>query len=310
MPESTFHKNYTFLPREELLTYEEIERAVRAFASLGVEKIRLTGGEPLLRRNLCTLISMLRNIPGLKDLALTTNGLLLRKNAVALKQAGLNRLTISLDGLDDTLLSRISGKPVQAKQILDGIQAAQDAGFETIKINMMVQRGVNDHEIERVLDHFQHTPHEVRLIEFMDVGNTNDWNPDKVVPSQTIREKLNKQHPIQPRERGRKSDTSSSYLMFRPDNPPQKLGFISSISEPFCGECTRARLSAIGEVFTCLFANSGTSIRQQLRAGATEEQLSQTLEQLWNARTDQYSMNRLVGSKETVQKVEMSYIGG
>jgi len=310
MPEPTFHKDYAFLSREELLTYEEIERMGRAFASLGVEKVRLTGGEPLLRRDLCTLISMLRNIPKLKDLALTTNGLLLRKHADALKQAGLNRLTVSLDGLDDTLLSRISGRPIQAEQILDGIQAAQDAGFETIKINMMVQRGVNDHEIERVIDHFQHTPHEVRLIEFMDVGNTNDWNPEKVVPSNTIRENLAAKYSIQSQERARKSDVSSSYLLMRPDTPPQKLGFISSISKPFCGECSRARLSAIGEVFTCLFANSGTSIRQQLRAGATEDQLARTLEQIWSVRTDQYSMTRLQSSKEPVQKVEMSYIGG
>lgn len=310
MPEEIFHKGYAFLSRNELLTYEELLRLVRAFVSLGVEKIRLTGGEPLLRRDLSTFISMLREIPQIKDLALTTNGLLLRNHAAELKSAGLDRLTVSLDSLDDELLSNISGRPIQVRHVLDGIQAAEDAGFQAMKINMTVQRGINDHEVERMVECFSGTAHEVRFIEFMDVGNSNDWNRNQVVSSHDIRQQLRKRFPILPQQRERPSDVASQYEVHRPDGSIQKVGFVSSISEPFCGDCSRARLSAIGEVFTCLFSNAGISLREQVREGATQEQLCHMIEAIWGARKDQYSMTRNPLNQKTKRKVEMSYIGG
>jgi len=310
MPEAIFHKGYSFLSRKELLTYEEMLNMVQAFVALGVEKVRLTGGEPLLRRDISTFISMLRTIPQIQDLALTTNGLLLRNHARSLKEAGLHRITVSLDSLNDALLSRISGRPIQVQHVLDGIQAAEDAGFESMKINMMVQRGVNDHEIEAMADQFSHSPHEIRFIEFMDVGNTNDWSSTQVVPSKDIRNTLGRRYPIQPRNRDKASDVATRYEYHRPDGSRQKMGFISSISEPFCGDCSRARLSAIGEVFTCLFSDSGTSVRELLREGATQEELSQTIRDIWNNRSDQYSMMRNTTNPPPRRKVEMSYIGG
>jgi cyclic pyranopterin phosphate synthase len=309
MPAEVFDAKHPYLPRSALLTYDEITRLASLFVSLGVQKIRLTGGEPLLRRNLTELISNLSQIPGLNDLALTTNGLLLPQLAKPLKKAGLNRLTVSLDTLQNDRFRSISDRDFTCEEVFEGIHAAEEAGFTSVKINMMVQRGVNDDEIVPMLERFADTPHVVRFIEFMDVGNTNNWRPNAVVSSQEMRERIGKKFPIHSVKRTKSSDVAQPYAL---ESKAGKFGFISSITEPFCGECSRGRLSSIGELYTCLFASDGVDLRGPLRDGCDDDTLRTLLSKTWTQRKDRYSEERRRADKKerNADRIEMSYIGG
>ena len=310
MPGEVYHRNYPFLPRKALLTYEEILRIARTFVEMGVQKIRLTGGEPLMRKNIAALVNMLRSLNPELDLAMTTNGILLPKYAHELREAGLNRLTISLDSLYDQRIQRISGRPIQVSDVLRGIDAAEQAGFENIKINMMVQRNQNDDEIIEMVEHFKNTPHEIRFIEFMDVGNTNGWAKEEVFTTQEMLNTLHGHFKIMDLKRSKSSDVAVQATIVHEDLTEQKVGFISSVSAPFCGNCSRARISAIGELYTCLFSGTGTDLKTGLREGWTDEDLRLSIAKVWHHRNDQYSVLRSAMGQTSPRKVEMSYIGG
>jgi len=303
-------KTYSFLEQSAWLTYEEITRLVRLFVQMGVKKIRLTGGEPLLRPNLVDLIKQLSLIPQIEDLALTTNGSLLAQHARALKDAGLHRITVSLDSLDARLFRLMSGNRGSVQQILEGIQAAEKAGFSSIKINVVVQRGVNDHSVLEMVGHFKGTGHVLRFIEFMDVGNCNHWDSKYVLPSAKIVELINEKYPLEPLESGYFGEVASRYRY--KDGAEGEIGFISSVSQPFCGTCTRARLSADGQIVTCLFADHGKDVRALMRAGASDSELLDLIRSVWKNREDRYSELRheLIKDKHPPHKIEMFQIGG
>lgn len=306
MPREVFGPDYQFLQRVELLTYEEIGRLARIFVEHGVEKIRLTGGEPLVRRDLHQLIALLRETPGLKDLTLTTNGSLLRAQAKRLADAGLQRITVSLDSLDEAVFQSMNDVGVPPSVILDGIGAARDAGLSPIKVNAVVKRGVNDHTIVDLARHFKGTGIIVRFIEFMDVGATNGWQMRHVVPAREIVARINAELPIEPAEPNYRGEVAKRW---RYRDGSGEIGLITSITEPFCGDCTRARLSPEGELYTCLFGNRGHDFRSLLRSGAPDEEISAFLGSVWRVRDDRYSEVR---SEHTagLRKVEMSHIGG
>ncbi|MCL4240822.1 MAG: GTP 3',8-cyclase MoaA [Dehalococcoidia bacterium] len=306
MPREVFGPDYQFLQRVELLTYEEIGRLARIFVEHGVEKIRLTGGEPLVRRDLHQLIALLRETPGLKDLTLTTNGSLLRAQAKRLADAGLQRITVSLDSLDEAVFQSMNDVGVPPSVILDGIGAARDAGLSPIKVNAVVKRGVNDHTIVDLARHFKGTGIIVRFIEFMDVGATNGWQMRHVVPAREIVARINAELPIEPAEPNYRGEVAKRW---RYRDGSGEIGLITSITEPFCGDCTRARLSPEGELYTCLFGNRGHDFRSLLRSGASDEEISAFLGSVWRVRDDRYSEVR---SEHTagLRKVEMSHIGG
>ncbi len=306
MPREVFGPDYTFLDRAEILTYEEIVRLARVFVGLGVEKIRLTGGEPLVRRGLDELISQLSAIEGLRDLTLTTNGSLLRAKAARLKAAGMSRITVSLDSLDEGVFQRMNDAGVSVATVLDGIAAAAEAGLHPIKINAVVQKGVNDHTIVDLARHFRGTGQIVRFIEFMDVGSTNGWRMDDVVTAREIVERIGAEFPLEPAEANYRGEVAQRW---RYKDGGGEVGVIASISQPFCGDCTRARLSAEGELYTCLFAAKGNDFRALLRGGATDAELRDAVERVWRVRDDRYSEIR---TEETagLRKVEMSHIGG
>jgi cyclic pyranopterin phosphate synthase len=306
MPKEVFGADYQFLQREELLTYEEIARLARLFVQAGVEKIRLTGGEPLVRRDLDRLVVMLAPIEGLRDITLTTNGTLLKAQAQRLKDAGLRRITVSLDSLDDDVFRRMNDVGVPVQTVLDGIDAAAAAGLSPIKINAVVQRGVNDHTLVELARHFKGTGHIVRFIEYMDVGATNGWRLDHVVPAREIVQLIDASLPIVPASPNYRGEVARRWRYRDGDG---EIGIITSISEPFCGDCTRARLSPEGELFTCLFGVKGHDFRSLLRDGSSDEQVAAFLSSVWRVRNDRYSEIR---SEDTVglRKVEMSHIGG
>jgi GTP 3',8-cyclase len=306
MPKEVFGPQYQFLDRAELLTYEEMGRLARIFVAHGVEKIRLTGGEPLIRRDLPLLVGQLAAIPGLKDLTLTTNGSLLRRLAGDLKAAGLKRITVSLDSTDDAVFQRMNDAGVSVAQVLDGIAAAEEAGLLPIKVNAVIERGVNDHTMVDLARHFKGTGIILRFIEFMDVGNTNGWNLERVVPLREMVETIHRELPIEPAEANYRGEVAKRW---RYRDGGGEVGFITSISQPFCGDCTRARLSPEGELFTCLFASKGHDFRTLLRGGQTDAEIAEFLRQVWRLRDDRYSELR---SDETVGlvRVEMSHIGG
>jgi cyclic pyranopterin phosphate synthase len=307
MPREVFGSEFAFLRRDELLTYEEIARVALAFVRNGVEKIRLTGGEPLLRRDIERLIKMLREIDGLRDLTLTTNGsLLTRAKARELKAAGLDRITISLDSLDDATFRAMIDAGVPVAKVLDAIDAAGDAGLHPIKIDVVVKRGVNDGEVVDIARRFRGSGHIVRFIEYMDVGNTNRWQHDEVVPGRELVERIRAQWPIEPAQPNYFGEVAERWRYL---DGAGEIGIISSVTQPFCGSCTRARLSSDGEIFTCLFAANGFDIRALVRAGASDDELRDAVARVWRGRTDRYSEIR---SNETVgaKKVEMSHIGG
>jgi len=309
MPKETFHDRYRFLRSSERLDFEEIVRVARAGTALGVRKIRLTGGEPLLRADLAELVGELTMVEGIEDLALTTNGILLAQHAAELKGNGLRRVTVSLDSLDPGVFARMSGGFGGLEHVLDGIAAALETGLSPVKVNAVVRRGLNDHTVLGLLEHFRGTPVIVRLIEYMDVGNRNAWRTEDVVPSAELLESIRARWPVTALPGSYRGEVAERY---RYDDGAGELGFISSVSAPFCGDCTRARLSSEGVFYTCLFATDGTDLRGALRAGATDDELTDLLRAAWTRRDDRYSERReaLRRSEHPLQKIEMHYIGG
>jgi cyclic pyranopterin phosphate synthase len=309
MPHSTFHDKYRFLKSAERLTFEEIARLGRLAAGLGVRKLRLTGGEPLLRSGLPELVSELSNIEGIEDVALTTNGVLLAQHAAELKGNGLHRVTVSLDSLDEAVFTEMSGGFGGLAQVLQGIEAALEAGLRPVKVNTVVQRGRNDHTVLDVLGHFRGTGVTVRLIEYMDVGTRNHWNPEDVVPSAELLERIRTRWSVSPAPGRYRGEVAERYVY---DDGAGEIGFVSSVSAPFCGDCNRARLSSEGVLYTCLFATHGVDLRSPLRAGASDLELLDLMRHAWSQRTDRYSELRseLRASEAPLRKVEMHYIGG
>ena len=312
MPKTVFGADYPFLPRSEVLSFEEITRLAQVFVGLGVEKIRLTGGEPLLRKDLEKLVALLASLKTTTgqalDLALTTNGVLLVQKASALAAAGLKRLTVSLDALDDAIFQQMNDAQVSVKQVLDGIDAAVNAGFNALKINVVVQRGVNDTQIEKIARHFKGSGHTVRFIEFMDVGNTNAWNSAQVVPSAEVIQRLQHFSPLEPVADAPFSGVAQRW---RYADGGGEIGVISSVTQAFCSDCTRARLSTDGQLFLCLFAGEGKDLRRLIRNEEfSDAELQQTIADFWQQRGDRYSQLRQPGLAPGWQKVEMSFIGG
>ena len=311
MPAEVFGEKYEFLPRPHILTFEEIERLARLFATAGVSKLRITGGEPLVRANLPELIANLSAIDGIDDIALTTNGYLLAKNAQALKDAGLDRLTISMDSIDEDVFKTMSGRPQGPANTLEGIKVATELGFDPIKINVVVQRGVNDHTLVDTARYFKGTGAIVRFIEFMDVGNKNGWELSQVVTSKEVIEMIGREFPLEPVDPNYLGEVANRYRYADGDG---EIGVISSVSEPFCGDCTRARLSTDGKLVTCLFASGGTDLKMPMRSGASDDELAEIIGKAWGGRTDRYSELRSklteFKSGKSGDKVEMYYIGG
>jgi GTP 3',8-cyclase len=306
MPKGIFGRDFEFLRRSQLLTFEEITRLARLFAGAGVRKLRLTGGEPLLRREIERLIEMLAAIPGIEDIALTTNGTLLARKARSLADAGLRRVTVSLDSLDDEVFASVNDVGAPVARVLEGIDAAAAAGLGPVKVNMVVKRGLNDASVLDMVRHFRGSGHVLRLIEFMDVGATNGWRLDDVVPADELVARIAAEWPLDPVPPAYAGEVADRY---RYRDGAGEIGVIASVTRPFCGACTRARLSADGRLYTCLFANVGRDLRGPLRAGASDADLEQLLGRIWRSRGDRYSELR---TAETAArpKIEMSYIGG
>ena len=304
MPRDRFSENHTFLPKRAFLSFEEIEKVVRSCMSLGLEKVRITGGEPLLRKDLPTLIEMLSGL-GI-EIALTTNASLLKKEAKALHSAGLTRVTVSLDALDPDLHRTMSDSNISVESVLEGIDEAIRVGLSPVKINCVVQKGVNEEEVSKLVNHFRNTGVIVRFIEYMDVGRTNGWQLAQVVPSERIINHLQKEFDLIPIDSEKDSDVA---VRWAHKDGSGEIGFISSVTSPFCGDCVRARLSADGRLVTCLFASGGHDIRALIHSGAGEEELQAAIAAIWHRRKDRYSEIR---SEDTaaLPRIEMSYIGG
>ncbi|MDG0996024.1 MAG: GTP 3',8-cyclase MoaA [Gammaproteobacteria bacterium] len=312
MPKEIFNSKYQFLPRSDLLSFEEIIRLARLFAAQGVRKLRLTGGEPLLRKNLDVLVTELAKIEGIDDIALTTNASILTlPRAQQLRDAGLDRITVSLDAINEQRFRQMNDMDVSVEKVLQGIDNAERAGFDNIKINMVVQKGVNEEEVVPMAQYFKGSKQTLRFIEFMDVGSTNGWNLEQVVSGQAIVEKISEHFELESLEPNYRGEVAKRW---RYVDGGGEFGLITSVTEAFCGDCSRVRLSAKGSVYTCLFASRGTDLRHLLRGGATDEVVNEVITDLWRARSDRYSEIR--GSGESVleehvlEKVEMSYIGG
>jgi cyclic pyranopterin phosphate synthase len=304
MPKSVFGHDYRFMDRTELLTFEELERVARVFAALGVEKIRLTGGEPLLRKELEQLVARLAGIGGL-DLTLTTNASLLARRAEALRDAGLDRVNVSLDSLDDATFRAMNDVDFPVARVLDGIEAAAAAGLP-VKVNAVVKRGVNDDGIVEMARRFRGSGHSLRFIEYMDVGATNGWRLDDVVPAGEIVERIDAAFPLEPVEAAYRGEVAQRY---RYQDGAGEIGVIASVTKPFCGDCTRARVSAEGKLYTCLFAVRGTDVRALLRGGASDDELREAIARVWARRADRYSELRTERTS-ALPRIEMSYIGG
>ena len=305
MPKEVFGRNFQFLSRDELLTFEELEALAQVFRVLGVRKIRLTGGEPLVRRQVERLVAMLSGLPDM-DLTMTTNGILLPNMAEDLRAAGLKRVTISLDSLDDTVFQAMNDVGASVKDVLRGVEAAERAGLHPIKINMVVKRGANEASVLPMARYFKEQGHILRFIEYMDVGHTNGWRLDEVVPAAEIVERIGSEMPLEPIEPNYRGEVANRYRYM---DGSGEIGLIASVTQPFCQDCTRVRLSADGMLYTCLFAVQGHDLRQAIRSGASHEELVETISSIWARRTDQYSELRS-DATEGLQKIEMSYIGG
>jgi GTP 3',8-cyclase len=310
MPKDVFDRDYPFLPHASLLSFEEIARVVRIFVSLGVEKVRLTGGEPLLRKDIERLVAQLAEVvtPAGRplDLTLTTNGSLLARKARALRDAGLRRVTVSLDALDERVFAAMNDVGFPVADVLAGIDAAERAGLAPLKINMVVKRGVNDDQIVPMARHFRGSGHIVRFIEFMDVGASNGWRLDDVVPSAEVVRRIRDEFPLRPVDANYAGEVAQRW---RYEDGSGEIGVISSVTSPFCGECTRARLSTEGRLYTCLFATSGHDLRALLRSGNDDERISAAIARLWSMRGDRYSEIRS-SQTASLRRIEMSYIGG
>ena len=309
MPAEIFGESYKFLPKNEILSFEEIARLARIFVEFGVNKLRITGGEPLLRTDLHKLIAMLTGMPGLEDLTLTTNAFLLPQQAQQLKDAGLQRVTISLDTLDDEVFKEMNGRGISIDRVLQGIDAAAAVGLAPIKINAVVQKGVNDHTVVDLARNFKGSGHIVRFIEYMDVGNRNGWKWDQVVPAAEIVQQIDAEMPLEPVDSNYPGEVANRY---RYRDGQGEIGVISSVSQPFCANCTRSRLSTDGKLYTCLFASTGVSLRDEMRAGASDDDLRNLITRIWTRRTDRYSEERteLASLQNVPAKVEMYQIGG
>ena len=305
MPKEVYGRDFQFLERSQLLSFDEIHRMVKVFHGHGIEKVRITGGEPLVRRQLEKLIGMLAQEPGL-DLTLTTNGSLLKQKAQALKDAGLNRVTVSLDSLDDAVFRAMNDVDFPVAKVLEGIEEADRVGLKPIKVNMVVKRGSNDQSVVDMARFFKGSGHILRFIEFMDVGNTNGWKMGHVVPSRDLVSRINAELPIEPVDPNYVGEVAERW---RYKDGSGEVGFISSVTQAFCKDCTRARLSAEGSLYTCLFATEGTDLRDLIRGGANDEELAAAIAKVWRARSDRYSEIRTADTAK-LRKVEMSYIGG
>ena len=306
MPKEVFGRDFHFLPQTALLSFEEITRLAKIFITCGVEKIRVTGGEPLLRRDIEKLIGMLSRLEGLRDLTLTTNGSLLASKAAALKAAGLQRVSVSVDSLDDAVFRRMNDVDFPVARVLEGIDAARGAGLAPVKINVVVKRGVNEHTLVDLARYFRGSGCIVRFIEYMDVGTTNGWRLDDVVPAREIFEMIHAELPLEPLEANYRGEVARRYR-FR--DGLGEIGIIASVTQPFCGDCTRARLSSDGQLFTCLFASGSHDLRTLVRSGESDDAIVKFLGSVWRARTDRYSEIR-TSLTQPLQKVEMSRIGG
>ena len=306
MPKGIFGRDYEFLPRDQLLSFEEITRVASAAAQLGINKIRLTGGEPLMRAGLDDLIAMLSTIDGIDSVTMTTNASLLARKAEALAAAGLTRVSVSLDSIDDTTFRSMNDVDFGVAGVLEGIEAAAAAGLGPIKINAVVKRGVNDSGVPAMAEHFRGTDHIVRFIEYMDVGTTNGWRLDDVVPAEEIRAAIHARSPLEPIDPAYRGEVATRYRYL---DGSGEIGIIASVTAPFCGDCTRIRLSAEGSVYTCLFAVAGTDLRAAIRSGATDTDLTDQMNAIWSNRADRYSEIRSDGT-DGWERIEMSYIGG
>ncbi|PHD63644.1 GTP 3',8-cyclase MoaA [Bacillus wiedmannii] len=306
MPAEVFGPDYTFLKDEFLLTFDEIERLAKLFVSIGVRKIRLTGGEPLLRKDLTKLIARLVKIEGLVDIGLTTNAIHLTKQAKALKEAGLHRVNVSLDAIDDDVFKDINGRNINTKPVIKGIMAAKEAGLD-VKVNMVVKKGMNEHQVLPMAAYFKEQGITLRFIEFMDVGSTNGWNFDQVVTKQELIEMIHSVYPLEPAEAHYFGEVAKRY---RYVGTNIEVGFITSVSESFCSSCTRARISADGKFYTCLFATEGLDVRKLLRGNLSDDELVSVIQDVWMNRKDRYSDERTEESAKNRPKIEMSYIGG
>ncbi|MGB0134857.1 GTP 3',8-cyclase MoaA [Dokdonella sp.] len=307
MPEDDYPRDHRFLSKANRLRFEEIVRLANLFSELGVRKLRLTGGEPLLRRELPELVRQLSAINGIDDIAMTTNGSLLPASARALHQAGLNRITISVDSLDETTYRELSGGRGEVSEVFAAVDAATRAGFGSLKLNCVVMRGVNDDQVLDMVEHFRGSAHVLRFIEYMDVGTCNEWKQDRVVPSAELRSRIDARWPIHPLPANYGGEVAQRWSFA---DGAGEIGFISSVSEPFCGDCTRARLSADGRLYTCLFADNGHDLLGPMRAGANDAELATLIGAIWSARDDRYSEIRGVAGSPSRERVEMYEIGG
>ncbi|OGX05503.1 MAG: cyclic pyranopterin phosphate synthase [Omnitrophica WOR_2 bacterium GWA2_47_8] len=305
MPEG----RHSFLKEDTRLNFDEIVRLATLFVKLGVKKLRLTGGEPLLRPNIENLVSRLAQLSGPNDLALTTNGSLLTEKAVSLKRAGLQRITVSLDALEPEIFKTMSGDKGNVLGVLNGIKAAEEAGFFSVKINVVVKKGINDRQILDIVEYFRGTQHVVRFIEYMDVGTCNHWQLEEVLASKDIIRMIDARYPLQAQVANYRGEVSSRYAF---EDGKGEVGFISSITQPFCGDCSRARLSTDGKLFTCLFAKDGVDLKIPIRSGASDNEILDLITKTWSARTDRYSEERasFIKSQTHTQKIEMFQIGG
>ena len=307
MPEEIYGDRYEFLPRADLLTFEEITRLARIMVGLGAVKVRVTGGEPLVRSQVERLIGQLAGVDGVRDLAMTTNGYLLAQKAQTLKDAGLRRLTVSLDSLDEEVFAQMNGRGFGPQRVLEGIEAAEKAGLAPIKINAVVQKGVNDHTIVDLARHFKGSGHTVRFIEYMDVGTLNGWRLDDVVPAEEMVSLIDAEMPLEPVESSYRGEVAERYRYRDGDG---EIGIIASVTKPFCGDCTRLRLSPDGSIYTCLFTSVGMDLRGPLRAGASDAELARLVSGRWGVRDDRYSEERASMTERPREKVEMYHIGG
>ena len=309
MPAEIYGDRYQFLPKADLLTFEEIARLTKIAAGLGAQKARLTGGEPLVRNDIEKLVALLSEVEGIDDLTMTTNAYLLPQKAQALRDSGLHRISISLDTLDDEVFGQMNGRGFAVQKVLDGVAAAERAGLNPIKVNAVVQRGVNDHTIVDLARYFKERGHIMRFIEYMDVGNLNGWKLDHVVPADEIVARIDAEMPLEPIESSYRGEVAMRY---RYRDGGGEMGVITSVTKPFCGDCTRLRLSPEGRIYTCLFASTGVDLRGPLRDGATDSELESLVSGTWTVRTDRYSEERSAMTEElrTRRKVEMYHIGG